>query len=200
MYKWRCSSATCWRRRRNRRGKTLQHVDDEEETEEEKPPMLTDRITHPTLRINRPLGLLKREYKHPLSMYEDILNNMYSRYVMYKARTRFTATKAGRVCHCSFQHILLSLLKALKSILLSSALIYPMSMAVSCWMTSSRCALSQARRIPIFYAAVAKTFGKLQLDLIYLWFCSRIFWSTSNTTNSLTCSMWLLLHLHAHSC
>ncbi|XP_039274628.1 uncharacterized protein LOC120348538 isoform X2 [Styela clava] len=41
---------------------------------------LTDSVHHPELKIARPLGLLKREYKHPLSMYEHALNGTFSRY------------------------------------------------------------------------------------------------------------------------
>ncbi|CAK8680455.1 unnamed protein product [Clavelina lepadiformis] len=55
-----------------------------EEELEENESSLTNPIQHPHLQINKPLGLLKREYKHPLSMYEEALNNMYSRYAQHK--------------------------------------------------------------------------------------------------------------------
>ena len=47
--------------------------------EEEAAPDLSNPVLLPQLQINKPLGLLKREYKHPLSMYEEALNNMFSR-------------------------------------------------------------------------------------------------------------------------
>jgi len=53
---------------------------EEEEEEEEAAPDLSNPVLLPQLQINKPLGLLKREYKHPLSMYEEALNNMFSRH------------------------------------------------------------------------------------------------------------------------
>uniref|UniRef100_H2YAH2 Uncharacterized protein n=1 Tax=Ciona savignyi TaxID=51511 RepID=H2YAH2_CIOSA len=62
---------------------TLEHqplVECEELENTEEEGLLTAPIRHPVLKIATPLGLLKKEYKHPLSMYEDSLNNKYSRY------------------------------------------------------------------------------------------------------------------------
>ena len=42
-------------------------------------PSISDAMRHPEMRICKPLGLLRREYKHPLSMYEDAISSMYSR-------------------------------------------------------------------------------------------------------------------------
>ena len=51
---------------------------EEEETTHEQP-TIADAMRHPEIRISKPLGMLRREYKHPLSMYEDALSNLYSR-------------------------------------------------------------------------------------------------------------------------
>lgn len=42
-------------------------------------PSLCDPVHHPNLFINYPLRLLSREYKHPLSMYEDAKKNVQAR-------------------------------------------------------------------------------------------------------------------------
>ena len=52
---------------------------EEEEEEESQQPSYSDALRHPEIRIVKPLGLLRREYKHPLSMYEDAMSNLYSR-------------------------------------------------------------------------------------------------------------------------
>nr|XP_026692595.1 uncharacterized protein LOC100183277 [Ciona intestinalis] len=55
---------------------------DNPEAEDEEEASLTNPLYHPQLRIPKPLGLLKKEYKHPLSMYEDVLSNKFSRYAL----------------------------------------------------------------------------------------------------------------------
>jgi len=53
-------------------------VMDEEETEVQQQ-SYSDALRHPEIKIIKPLGLLRREYKRPLSMYEDALSDLYSR-------------------------------------------------------------------------------------------------------------------------
>ena len=56
-------------------------------------------VEYSDLQISNPLGLLTREYKHPLSMYEEAQQNIYARFDLLHLRFfRLCITTAFKLC------------------------------------------------------------------------------------------------------
>jgi len=69
-----------------------------DETEEQDPERCASEfVDYPDLRISNPLGLLTREYKHPLSMYEEAQKKVYTRYWSRFSFSSFERLNSGLV-------------------------------------------------------------------------------------------------------